>query len=149
MLPIELLVLALTTASSVRGDRFYAAAPPEVPRPVYVAPPSTENPGPLYLAAMVNQLSTERFKIEGPTPVPPPTSNYGPQQNHQNAPLQGVLEALYQQAAQNHLQRPPEEQINQQEDFSYANVVIVDLGRKKLTETGFFLKLNAIKFVLF
>jgi len=131
---MELLLLALTAVSFASGDRFYAAPPSssEVPRPVYVAPPSTENPGPLYLAAMVNQLSTERFKIEGPTPVPPPTksNNFRPQQqqNQQNAaPLQGVLEALYQQAAQNHLQRPPEESFTQQDAFSYPNMVIVDL----------------------
>lgn len=129
MWPIKLLVLALTAVSSARGDRFYSSPPSEAPRPIYVAPPSTENPGPLYLAAMVNQLSTERFKIEGPTPVPPPTTDNRPQQPYnKDAPLQGVLEALYQQAAQNHLQRPPQESSNEQA-FSYANMVIVDLGQ--------------------
>ncbi|KAF4525122.1 hypothetical protein B566_EDAN005064 [Ephemera danica] len=43
------------------------------PRPVYLSPSKgsgSQLQGPQYLAAMINQLSTERTQIMGPTPVP-------------------------------------------------------------------------------
>ncbi|XP_059488641.1 uncharacterized protein LOC132204262 [Neocloeon triangulifer] len=101
------LTLLLGTASTL-ADHF---SPSEPPRPIYMAPPSTsEHPGALYLAALVNQLSTERYnkyRIEGPTPVPE-THHNSPSTQYTPGSFMGALESFYNEASENYLQKPPE-----------------------------------------
>ncbi|CAB3367741.1 Hypothetical predicted protein [Cloeon dipterum] len=82
--------------------------PSEAPRPIYVSPAtSSEHPGALYLASLVNQLSTERYRIQGPTPVPEthPSSSY---YENPGQSLMSHLQTWYNEAAESYLQRPPE-----------------------------------------
>ncbi|XP_065349341.1 uncharacterized protein LOC135945522 [Cloeon dipterum] len=97
--------IALLLVSSAASAQY---RPSEAPRPIYVSPAtSSEHPGALYLASLVNQLSTERYRIQGPTPVPEtyPSSTY---YENPGQSLMSHLQTWYNEAAESYLQRPPE-----------------------------------------